>query len=282
MPPADQYIDRLKSLPPAPTVLMELLQQFKDEDRDVDRIVALITHDPALAAQVLKLCNSAAFAADHPVDDMFEAISRVGFYEIYRLVAAVVGARAVAMGGKSKTVDLSQFWRHSVLVAVAAETIAARYDDGGGVAFTAGLLHDIGKVVLAAVEENAYAEVIASAGASGLALLGAEMGCFGVNHAAIGGRLLTRWRLPETLAAAVEHHHTPARAKGSERIAAYTNIANELAHVIRLGRTPPTVTSPETLQAMTILPLYQAEIPALVVLINDKLEEAASILSIAG
>jgi putative nucleotidyltransferase with HDIG domain len=261
---------------------MELLQQFKDEDRDVDRIVALITHDPALAAQVLKLCNSAAFAADHPVDDMFEAISRVGFYEIYRLVAAVLGARAVSMGGKTKTVDLAQFWRHSVLVAVAAETIAARYDDGGGVAFTAGLLHDIGKVVLAAVEENAYAEVIAGAGMSGIPLMAAEATRFGVHHAAIGGRLLARWRLPANLASAVENHHDPAKAKGAERLAAYTNIANELAHVIRLGRTPPTVTSRETLEAMTVLPLYQAEIPALVVLINDKLEEAASILSVAG
>lgn len=282
MPSADSFIDRVKSLPPAPTVLMELLEQFRDQDRDVDRIVALITHEPALAAQVLKLCNSAAYATDHPIADMFEAVSRVGFYEIYRLVAAVVGARALAMAGKSKTVDLSQFWRHSVLAAVAAETMAARYDEGGGVAFTAGLLHDIGKVVFAAVEEAAYAEVIAGVGDSGVALLNAETERFGANHAAIGGRLLARWRLPANLAKAVENHHYPARAIGAERLAAYTSIANELAHVIRRGQTPPVVATQEALQAMTVLPLYQAEVTGLVVLVNEKLEEAASILAIAG
>lgn len=282
MATADTYIDRVKSLPPAPTVMMELLEQFRDQDRDVDRIVALITHEPALAAQVLKLCNSASFAADHPVGDMFEAVSRVGFYEIYRMVAAVMGSRALAMAGGTKTVDLSQFWRHAVLAAVAAETLAARYDEGGGVAFTAALLHDLGKVVLAAVEEPAYAEVVSQVGMAGPALVEAERGRFGVDHAEIGGRLLARWRLPSALGIAVRHHHTPREAQGAERLAAYVCLANELAHVIRRGQSPPAVGASEALQVMPVLPLVQAEVPGLVVQVNERLEDAASILAIAG
>ena len=78
--PIDQYIDRVKHLPPAPTVAVQLLGLFADPDRDIDRIVELVSHDPALTAETLKRCNSASLAGVGPATDMVEAVSRRVFY----------------------------------------------------------------------------------------------------------------------------------------------------------------------------------------------------------
>lgn len=278
---ADVIIDRVGSLPAAPSVLAELLEEFRKEDHDLDRIVGLITHDPSIAAQVLKLCNSAEFAADHPVNDVFEAVARVGFYQVYRMVAAVVGAGALAIGKKG-SLEMGSYWRHSVLTAVAAETLAARYGEGGGVAFTAALLHDIGKLVLGAAEDAAYLQLRQTVGASGQTVMQAERAQFGTDHAEVGGRLLARWHLPPHLVSAVRYHHSPTSAGESARLAAFVCVGNELAHVISHAVTPPTVSAPEALQAMAGLPLFQSEVAGLVVKINEGCKAAASIMAIAG
>ena len=76
---ADQYIDRVTDLPPAPTVAAELLGLFGDPNQDIDRIVELIGHDPSLTVDILRRCNSALFRGDEPASDMFEAVTRLGF-----------------------------------------------------------------------------------------------------------------------------------------------------------------------------------------------------------
>jgi HD-like signal output (HDOD) protein len=77
-----RHLDRIESLPPAPTVAIQLLELFSDSDRDIDRIVELIKHDPSLTAATLKRCNSGAVSGAEPATDMFEAVSLLGLYEI--------------------------------------------------------------------------------------------------------------------------------------------------------------------------------------------------------
>lgn len=81
MDKAQQYIGRVTHLPPAPTLLTELLGLFRDPDRDIDRVVDLLSLDPSLTAEILKKCNGAFFGGA-PASDMFEAVSRIGFYEV--------------------------------------------------------------------------------------------------------------------------------------------------------------------------------------------------------
>ena len=106
MDKSDEFIDRVSHLPPAPTVATELLGLFGNADRDLDRIVELISHDPSLTAEVLKRCNSAALGGTEAASDMFEAVTRLGFYEVYRVVAAVVGARTMSLGKGKGGVDV--------------------------------------------------------------------------------------------------------------------------------------------------------------------------------
>ena len=100
----DDYIDKVKSLPPAPRILPELLTLLRQDDVDSDRVVKLIAFDPAITAAVLRLCNSAYFAGASPASDLQEAVTRLGFKQVYQLVAAVTGSKSRATSRPSRTV----------------------------------------------------------------------------------------------------------------------------------------------------------------------------------
>lgn len=279
---SDEYIDRLPHLPPAPTIATKLLGMFSDPNRDIDVIVELITHDPSLTVEVLKRCNSGLLGRNRPVSDMFEAVTRLGFYEVYCVVAALVGARAMAVGSGTGGVDTAALWRHSVTAAVAAEIIARQVGEPEPVAFTAALLHDIGKLILGSVESSAYGEVLKQA-ASGSALAAAEQATFGVTHASVGAQLMARWRLPGNVVVAVLHHHgSPQAAAPFSSLAATIGLANQVAHYISDGANgaPDLLTAnPESLE---ILRLKPEELPKLIAQTQTGMQRVQGLLQLAG
>ena len=205
----DGYLDRIDHLPPAPMLVMELPGQFKQPDRDMDRMVESIAYDPALTAQLLKLCNSAFYGSGQPVESVFDAVMRIGFYEIYRMVAAVFGSQTMALSGVERALPVNELWKHAVTAAVAAETVAKQVNDDEATAFTAGLLHDIGKVILAVTASEIYAALQAEGTREGQTIIEAEKSMLGVDHTEVGGRLMSRWNLPTHLVVAAKCHHQP-------------------------------------------------------------------------
>lgn len=279
MDKSDGYIDRVKNLPPAPTVATELLDLFKDPDREVDQIVELISLDPSLTAEILKNCNGAYYGADAPVADMFEAVTRMGFGEVYCMVVGLVGASAMSMGNASTDFDTASLWRHCVVTAVAAETIARETDSIPATAFTAGLLHDLGKLVFATVEPAAYPELVRGAAGEGGALVEAEEAVFGVSHAAVGGRLLERWGLPPDVTEAVQFHHTAEIPEGSSQtLAAIIQVANALTRGIETSAGKQASPSPAT---MTILQLSEDSLPGLIQATEAGLHRVRSLYNMA-
>src|SRR5271165_4028810 len=144
----DHHIDQVKTLPPAPRVLTQLLGLLREEDVHAGKIVELITFDPALTAKVLQRCNSAAFGAGQAVHDLRDAVTRLGFDEIYRMVAGVVGESLLGSAQRGYGIGRGELWQHSVTSALAAKVIAQSLGMDQNLAFTAALLHDIGKLVL--------------------------------------------------------------------------------------------------------------------------------------
>ncbi|MEY2409679.1 MAG: hypothetical protein QOF48_2349 [Verrucomicrobiota bacterium] len=226
----EQYFDRIEHLPSAPTVVFELLELFKKQDCDIDRVVKLIARDPALTAELLKLTNSVMFGAEHRVDDIFEAVMRIGFYETYRMVMAVSGSKVMMKMGGAGAVPLRTLWKHSVTTAVAAEVIGGHLQESEATAFTAALLHDIGKIVLASLEGATFVRLLQEAGESEQSLVEAERAAFGADHAEIGSRLLERWNVTTDLVMAARFHHTPGLAAPYERLAAIVHLANVIAY----------------------------------------------------
>ena len=231
----DEIIDNAPSLPPAPRILPELLSLLRREDIDAVRISSLITYDPVLTAQVLRRCNSAYYGFSSPVCDVQDAILRIGFGEVYRIVACVVGEQALGLAQTGYGIAQGEMWKHCAASAVAARIIARELNGDEAVAFTAGLLHDIGKLVLSTALEGAYTEVTAKTEGEKLSFLEAEKSILGVDHAEVGGRLLTRWSFPQNLISAVRHHHDPVQARPDEVLASYVHLGDLLAHWLGHG-----------------------------------------------
>lgn len=277
----DRYLDRVQNLPPAPTVAIQLLELFSDPDRDIDRIVGLISHDPSLTAATLKRCNSGALGGAEPASDMFEAVSRLGLYEVYCIVTGVLASQTMTQAQAKYSWDSTRLWRHTVTTAVIASVLAKRVEVVEAVAFTAGLLHDIGKIIFVSTEGVTYAEMARNAGLIGPALVAAEESSMGFNHAALGGRLLARWGLPESVCHAVSlHHQSPAATTPHQRLAATVNLANALAHEMVDGPADAPAAADASPEAMALVELTAKDIPSVVQQINRSMERVQRLLQV--
>ena len=226
----DDFIDGVEHLPPSPRALVRLLELFKQPHQDVHEIVRLLAHDPSFTVEVLKRCNSAYFTGTKPADDMFEAVTRLGLQEIYSIVLAMFAMSAILKDGAGANSHVEILWRHSVAVAVAAGVIAEETREDHATAFTAGLLHDIGKVVLVSANKDRYAQAVLDAGLFRRPILATEKHLFGFDHCEVGARLLIRWELPPNIVAAVRHHHHPGDAGEFAHLTAVVALANLIAH----------------------------------------------------
>jgi putative nucleotidyltransferase with HDIG domain len=273
----DRYLDRVQNLPPAPTVAIQLLDLFSNPDRDIDRIVQLIRHDPSLTAAALKRCNSCAFLGAEPVVDLFVAVSRLGLNELYCIVATLIASRMMMQVPAKDIAAATRLWRHAVCTAVNSATLAERFQLAESTAFTAGLLHDVGKLILISVEGATYTGMLRSAGHFGPTLIAVEKSCLGFTHATLGARLLERWGLPENICIAVElHHQSPVAANEHQRLAATVNFANALAHQMINGSLEAPAAAAVNPEAMILLELTADDIPLVLEQIrpdSDKVEE---------
>jgi putative nucleotidyltransferase with HDIG domain len=279
---ADRYLNQITELPPAPTVAIDLLGLFGDPNIDIDRVITLIRQDPSLTANVIKMCNSPFFRGAEPSNDIFEAITHLGFYEVYRVVASLLGARAMSTWKVKGSLNINDLWRHSVVSAVAAGRLARRVEESEAVAYTAGLLHDIGKLVFASVEGARYADLVRKAEASGNSIADAERAAFGVDHATIGAQLLVRWGLPADLTQAVGFHFdAPQCGAPYERLTAMVQIASDIADQTNGGRSQAQVGPLKHPEAMEILELKDKDIPGLIAETRKGLEQVAGLSTLS-
>lgn len=279
--PAERYLNGVASLPPAPTLVTELLALFRDPDRDIDHVVKLISYEPALTAQILRICNSACFAGDQPPGDTFEAVSRLGFYQVYCLVASIFGAKTRAMEGAAKGINVDQSWRHSVAVAVGSSVVEGEAGEAKASAFTAGLLHDIGKLVLASAERDRYARLIQRAKEEGVALAALERSELGTDHAELGGELMRRWKLPPEITAAVRYHHQLEAAAPYQQLTAAVQVGNLIAHQhFDEDSIPPSDPVASSGAALASLQLTPDDLPRLVAKAQAEMENVKGTLDI--
>jgi putative nucleotidyltransferase with HDIG domain len=220
---------------PAPTVLPQLVPLLNKPDIDSGRVVDLISYNQSLTANVLRVCNSAYFSRGATIGNLHQAVTHIGFRQLYDIVVSSIAAVTLARPQKGYGVESNELWDHSVTTAVAAQLVAKDLRLDEQVSFTAGLLHDIGKIVLSLALEEASAKVSHEADRNGLSPLEIEMKLLGVNHAEVGGRLLERWKLPEELVTAVRCHHQPSAAKDHSSLAACVYLGNFVAYFMGHG-----------------------------------------------
>jgi putative nucleotidyltransferase with HDIG domain len=162
----------------------------------------------------------------------------------------------MALAEEGGAIDAGSLWRHSVISAVAAGTLAKRVGLNEAECFTAGLLHDVGKLIFASAEPVIYESIVGHVGSHGAMLIEMERSELGMTHAAVGARLLERWGLPVNVQKGVRYHHRPAHAPAQfKKIAAAMEVANVVAHQVDSENDLTPTLAPGTMQAMHVLGL---------------------------
>lgn len=208
---------------PAPVVLTLYARL---EDGSAEDIAQVIEADPALAARLLRLANS-AFYGSATIASVRDAVIRVGTTDVAALVLASE-VMQLFRGIPQAQWNLQRFWEHSLLTACYGETLARAALKAPAVpVWLCGLLHDIGKLVLVRHYPTEYAQVLGQV-EGGASLLDAERATFGHTHAAVGGMLLRAWRLPENLAVCAARHHDAYQA--ADTLWSIVAVANDLAN----------------------------------------------------
>ena len=208
-----RLVARLDTLPGQNKHYSELVSKIQNPQASLAEISGLISQDMAMTAKILKLVNSPFFGVSREITCAAEAVAFLGL----EILKGVVLFAKVFDGIKVQDIEgfcIEKLWQHSLQTAVAARTIALAEGCSGRLveeSFTAGLLHDLGKLVLAASCPAEYENVMLQSQASGNSLIATEHKIIGANHAEIGGYLLNLWGLPAILVEAVTHHHEPAR-----------------------------------------------------------------------
>jgi putative nucleotidyltransferase with HDIG domain len=220
----------VKVLPPSPQVLPKVLDALHHEQTTLEEVGDLIALDPALTAKLLHYCNSVYFSGREPVASVPEAIGRVGFQTVFSLVSAVTGSKSFNLPDGSG-LDGTHLWQHSLTTAFGCKFIAEDIGEDSNILFTAGLLHDIGRVVLAQARGAEYGQLLTKAANTQANPTDSEKSAYGFSHAEVGACLMETWKLPALLVQGVRFHHQPAAAGAATKTAAGVCVGNALAHI---------------------------------------------------
>jgi len=197
-------------IPSAPPLYSRLVEATIDQEVSIAEIGALVESDVAMCAKVLQLVNSSFFGLGRRISSAREAVAYLGIASLRALVVSAGAFRAFSSLEAVEGFSVDALETHSARVArLAAELLPGKRDAED--AFTAGMLHDVGKLLLAAHRPHGLAQLLAASRDSGRPLHTVEHERAGVTHAEIGAYLLTLWGLPHSIVEAVAHHHAPAR-----------------------------------------------------------------------
>ncbi len=232
----DQIIARLDSIPKMPAMVVKVTQMLNDPEVSFKALADVLQYDPGLTANILRLANSAYFGFASKINSVHQGMVRLGTKRIYELaVAAAIGPFAQQA---IKGYDLSprKLWEHSMAVAVGTEELAKLLKiPAPEFAFTAGLLHDIGKIVLGTFIEVDPEPIFKLVREEKIAFNEAETQILGINHAEVGALLFERWNLPESIIQVIQWHHEPESHEDSSKVTALVHAADMIALMSGIG-----------------------------------------------
>lgn len=229
----EQVLAHFKQLPSLPAAISELLASFGNEEVDVGHIARLIGLDQGLTARVLRVANSSFYGLQNKVGTIGEAVVVLGFRAVRSMVLAV-GINGLFRGDRCRGFDTRGYLRHGVAVGVTARLLAPLTGHNPELAFTGGLLHDIGALVLASNFPEQYGAALDYRQQQDCCLVAAECKVLGMHHGDVGGLLADTWRFPDALREALAEHHAPtAGTRGA--LAGLIHIADAVAHALGHG-----------------------------------------------
>ncbi len=232
----EHILNQVGCLSPLPGTVLKLIQVINDPQSTVDQIVEAIRYDQAVTGQMLRIVNSAFFGRTREVESLHDAMRCLGTVKVLQLVMAVHTNTLLCKPQQGYGMEPGILWKHSVGVAIASSIIGGRIGLGNhGLLFTAGLLHDVGKVILNEYVTSEFGEIASRVAACHMSFPEAERQVLGVAHDEIGGQVAEKWQLPEVIVLGIRHHHQPNALDPPNAIVDALHLADCLCLLLGIG-----------------------------------------------
>jgi putative nucleotidyltransferase with HDIG domain len=208
---SEQLDHDLQRLPSLSIIVMDVLTLLRDDNLDLRLLEEKLKRDQSLTARILRIANSPFYGMSRKIVSIHEATVVLGIHTIRNIVTAASIIEHFQVDGDSKFNYLA-FWQHAIGTGVAAKVLAAKVGADQEAAFTAGLLHNLGRICTEVLFQAELVQVAAYQQAHRCPLREAERAVLGFDHCLIGCKVAERWKLPPTLIEPIAHHHTPDMA----------------------------------------------------------------------
>ncbi len=206
----DSILKSVNMIPAFPAAVQKVAELLSDEDYAVADVVNVIKHDQAIAANILKISNSAYFSARQKIKTIHDAVVYLGQKQLIRAVQTAGISKIYQKGGKGYASQARDFWEHAVAVALMSQILCRKIQGREDpILYTAALLHDVGKVIMGEYVQEYFQKIISRVDEKKCSFLEAEEEFIGINHANLGGRIAEHWNFPPEIRDAIAYHHRP-------------------------------------------------------------------------
>ncbi len=231
-----EIIKRINKLPPMPEVVNKILHMAEAPTISAKEVIEVVKYDQNITANVLRLCNSSYYSLYREVSSLSDAVVLLGNQTLYNMILASFCAGYLGKKNKGYELEKGQLWEHSVSCALLSKEIAKRVGyENEQLAYSTGLTHDSGKLVLDKFMAEEFKDVMEKLGRQNIEFNQIEEDILGITHAQAGAMLTERWKFPKEIVNAIRYHHTPEEAEGNSKVVDIVHVADALAAMFGFG-----------------------------------------------
>jgi len=271
----DSLLGDISAVPSLPQLYTKLDETINHPRSSIADIAKVLSEDQGLAARILKLANSPLFGYFSRIDTITQAVTIIGIQQV-RDLALAISVMGLFKNVPEDLVSMNRFWQHSIGCALASRALASSLRETNLERFfVAGILHDIGRLVLFMRLPELCREIVDIACRDQRNLNEVEREQIGFDHGDLGGALLRLWKLPSRVVEPVEFHHRCMRAAQFPRESAFLHCADVLTHALELGNSEEDLVPPLTPGAWEQLNIPPAQLSSIVSQIDQQFNEIA-------
>ena len=232
----DRIVEETSTVYSLPLFYERLNETINHPRSSIDDISRIITEDQGLTARLLRLANSPMFGCYAKVDSITKAVTIIGTQQL-RDLALAASVMGVFKGIPEELLNMSSFWRHCIACGIIARSLAVyRRESNVERLFVAGMLHDVGQVVLAAARPEVVRDLLEEHRETGRLYLELERERLGFDHAELGGALLKKWKIPSSIGEPVAFHHRPSSAEQFRLETALIHFSDIICQAMEFGQ----------------------------------------------
>lgn len=231
-----EELDRIDSVPMLPSMVTRVLGMMDDPNVTAYQLADVVGKDQSLVTSILRIINSSYYGFNWRISSVSQAVVLLGFRTIRNLVLATSVMNTFASQAASSAFDRRLHWKHSIACATGASLLARKWrcadaDD----AFLAGLVHDVGRVIMDQLAPESFAKAMQVAQNEGIPLFEAEQQLFALTHAEIGRHIALKWSFPEPIAEAIAHHHGRSDSEAWTHLSALVHTSDMMTRAAGLA-----------------------------------------------